>query len=70
MIATEFRCVKCAHPLYRMDVFYSDGRCPYCGFKKEASTITAYTEHPYVLVKPPWWKFWKRPVKRYITPPQ
>lgn len=49
------------------EVMYSDGRCPYCGYKgRGACTIVACEEYGWRYKhKPPWWKFWEKPTYEY-----
>lgn len=41
---TEHRCVKCKHPVSDYIQAYSDGRCPFCGFKHSLACTFIKTE--------------------------
>ena len=72
MFKPAWFCVKCDVELSKHEIMYSDGRCPYCGFKGEsACTIVDVVEKPYKEVKIPsgrWW--WPDSVgRKFITNP-
>jgi len=64
MDGTIFFCVSCNASLTNDQRMYSEGTCPFCGYRgPTADTIVESYPRAYEKVRiAPWWKFW---VKRF-----
>ena len=62
-------CVNCDEELSSFERMYSDGRCPYCGFKHPSSCTIVRTKEGFYYYErvAPWWKFWVRNKVRRVV---